>query len=223
MQPDPSSAKAVKSWLTKNGIHAKTSPGHGDWLTFSTTVGKANTLFNAKFETFHHADTGKKVVRSLSYSIPAHLKPHIAVAHPMVSFPNPYHGKTARASFTAPIPKRRAGSRMPLSRRDGDVSCGDAITPQCLQDIYGIPTAPANASGNSITVTGYGDQFAQDIDLQVRRFVLRAFGDKLLTLTRYFRNSCKRSARTWTTPPPSLCRLPTEERTLSSRTPTTTA
>jgi tripeptidyl-peptidase-1 len=106
MQPDPSSAKAVKSWLTQNGIHAKTSPGHGDWLTFSTTVGKANTLFNAKFETFHHADTGKKVVRSLSYSIPAHLKPHIAVAHPMVSFPNPYHGKASRASFTARVVHR---------------------------------------------------------------------------------------------------------------------
>jgi tripeptidyl-peptidase-1 len=183
MQPDPSSAKAVKSWLTKNGINAKTSPGHGDWLTFSTTVGKANTLFNAKFETFHHADTGKKVVRSLSYSIPAHLKPHIAVAHPMVSFPNPYHGKTARASFTAPIPKRRSSARMPLSRRDGDDSCVTAITPQCLQDIYGIPTASANASGNSITVTGYGDQFAQDGDLQVRAYIERSFTDRTLTRT----------------------------------------
>jgi tripeptidyl-peptidase-1 len=183
MQPDPTSAKAVKSWLTKNGIHAKTSPGHGDWLTFSTTVGKANKLFNAKFETFHHADTGKKVVRSLSYSIPAHLKPHIAVAHPMVSFPNPYHGKASRSSFTAPIPKRRSGSRMPLSRRDGDVSCGDAITPQCLQDIYGIPTAPANASGNSITVTGYGQQFAQDDDLEVRARVARSCTDRTLTRT----------------------------------------
>jgi tripeptidyl-peptidase-1 len=221
MQPNPSSAKAVKSWLTKNGIHAKTSPGHGDWLTFSTTVGKANSLFNAKFETFHHADTGKKVVRSLSYSIPAHLKPHIAVAHPMISFPNPYHGKASRASFTAPIPKRRSSARMPLSRRDGDDSCVTAITPQCLQDIYGIPTAPANASGNSITVTGYGNAFPQNIDLEVGGFVVRFFRDKLLTLTRHFRNSCKRSARTWTTPPPSLCRLPMADRTLRSRATTT--
>jgi hypothetical protein len=56
-----------------------------------------------------------------------------------------------------------------LRSRDGaDGNCSTQITPECLQDIYGIPTTPATSSGNSILVTGYLDQFPQNADLEVR-------------------------------------------------------
>jgi hypothetical protein len=86
MKPDAAGVKAVNSWLTSHGIYAKTVRGHGDWITYSTTVGKASKMFNADFAEYHHADTGKKAVRATTYSLPAHLKPHIAVAHPMIRY-----------------------------------------------------------------------------------------------------------------------------------------
>jgi tripeptidyl-peptidase-1 len=84
MQPDAASVKAVTSWLSSNGIRAKVSKGHGDWVHFSTTVGKANTLFNADFSDYHHPASGKKAVRSMAYSLPAHMMAHVAVVHPVV-------------------------------------------------------------------------------------------------------------------------------------------
>jgi tripeptidyl-peptidase I len=45
-------------------------------------------------------------------------------------------------------------------------SCVDAITPTCLQDLYSIPTTPANASGNSLYVTGFIGMWASESDLQ---------------------------------------------------------
>ena len=51
-------------------------------------------------------------------------------------------------------------------------TCGQTITPQCLQAIYNIPTTPATAPGNSIGVSGFANEVANQTDLQVRlRFV----------------------------------------------------
>lgn len=46
--------------------------------------------------------------------------------------------------------------------------CSGEIFPECLQDLYHIPTAPASASGNSLGVTGYLGEFASEDDLNVR-------------------------------------------------------
>jgi tripeptidyl-peptidase-1 len=46
-------------------------------------------------------------------------------------------------------------------------SCSTAVTPACLQAIYGLPTTPATSgTKNSITVSGYIDQYAQSADLK---------------------------------------------------------
>ncbi|KZV83885.1 subtilisin-like protein [Exidia glandulosa HHB12029] len=47
-----------------------------------------------------------------------------------------------------------------------DASCEQAVTPQCLQQLYGIPTTPAKQASNKLGVTGYLGQFAQTADLE---------------------------------------------------------
>jgi hypothetical protein len=79
------------------------------------------------------------------------------------SFPNPYPQK---ASLASPINANMFATLQTRDRTDGN--CSTYITPECLQDIYGIPTTPATSSGNSILVTGYLDQFPQNADLEVR-------------------------------------------------------
>jgi tripeptidyl-peptidase-1 len=83
--PSDESVSTVKVWLSENGIAPKTLVGNGDWVGFTTTVEKASNLFSAEFSTFKHLGTGKEEVRTLSYSIPASLKPHVELVYPMIS------------------------------------------------------------------------------------------------------------------------------------------
>lgn len=46
-------------------------------------------------------------------------------------------------------------------------SCSTSITPACLESLYSIPTTPATNKANSIGVTGYGDQYANQADLKL--------------------------------------------------------
>jgi tripeptidyl-peptidase-1 len=44
-------------------------------------------------------------------------------------------------------------------------SCAKTVTPACLQALYGIPTDPATQSDNTLAVTGYIKQYANQADL----------------------------------------------------------
>jgi tripeptidyl-peptidase-1 len=82
MAPKVESVTAVKQWLAAHNLTALPL-GYGDWFGLETTVAKASVLFAANFSVFEHAGTGAKQVRTLEYSIPASLKGHLEVAHPL--------------------------------------------------------------------------------------------------------------------------------------------
>ena len=44
-------------------------------------------------------------------------------------------------------------------------SCEQGITPACLQTLYGIPATLATESSNSLGVSGFNNEFAQEADL----------------------------------------------------------
>ncbi|PBK98047.1 hypothetical protein ARMGADRAFT_1043979 [Armillaria gallica] len=136
--PTPEAATAVTAWLAENGItDVKLGGTFDDWLTFVASVGKANTLLSAQYESFMHIDTGELLIHTLTASIPSDLAEFIEVVHPTTSF--------ARLMF-APS------------------SCNNVITPVCLQALYGIPATPATQSSNKLAVSGFLDQYAQTID-----------------------------------------------------------
>jgi tripeptidyl-peptidase-1 len=83
MAPSADVMEAVTTWLASEGVTAQALPGHGDWIGFDTTVAQAEYLFNASFSTYHHANT-------TSYSVPAHLKEHIELVHPMTTYVSPH-------------------------------------------------------------------------------------------------------------------------------------
>ena len=59
-------------------------------------------------------------------------------------------------------------SRRTRSKRAAiDASCTQTMTPLCLQEIYNIPATPATAPGNSIGVSGFANEVANQTDLQV--------------------------------------------------------
>jgi tripeptidyl-peptidase-1 len=74
----------VNEWLDSHGITAKADTPAGDWLSFKVPVEKASQMFGADFHVFKHA-TGREVIRTLSYSIPAHLQGHVELMYPGIS------------------------------------------------------------------------------------------------------------------------------------------
>ena len=88
--PKPETVEAVNAWLKENDIEATTVSPAGDWLSFSIPVSKANELLDADFTVFSHADTGKDVVRTLSYSIPTDLQGHLELVHPTTAYVMPH-------------------------------------------------------------------------------------------------------------------------------------
>ncbi|KAI0064355.1 family S53 protease [Artomyces pyxidatus] len=159
VRPRPETLAAVNSWLAENGLSATSLSPAGDWLGFQTTVEHANELFDTEFTTYTHVKTGEEFVRTLSYSIPAALKGHLELVHPTITFPNP--GSNAPlASTPAKIASNYSIDATAPS------SCNTAITPTCVQELYGIPTTLATQKTNQLAVSGFIDQYANSADLK---------------------------------------------------------
>ncbi|KAI0633274.1 family S53 protease [Trametes polyzona] len=161
--PKPETLAAVNAWLKENDIEATKASPAGDWLSFSIPVSKANALLDAEFSVFNHTATGKTSIRTLSYSIPSDLKGHLDFVHPTTVFAQPFSGKVfnfvpARANQPAPA--------VNLTSDAVPASCATTITPACLQALYGIPTALATQKSNTLGVSGFIEQFANQADLR---------------------------------------------------------
>ncbi|KAI0064312.1 family S53 protease [Artomyces pyxidatus] len=155
--PKAETVDAVHSWLSENGLTAATLSPAGDWVGFTTTVAKANELFDADFSTFTHTATGVSSIRTLEYSIPAVLKGHLDLVHPTTSFSTPKANK-GLPSIALPV-------KFSNVTADASASCS-TITPSCVQSLYGIPTTLATQTNNQLAVAGFIDQYANSADLK---------------------------------------------------------
>jgi tripeptidyl-peptidase-1 len=143
-------------------------------MSFKTTVKEASTLFDADFGVYEHEISGRTSIRTLAYSIPAELKNHLELVHPMITYVRPsfsslhqvFDGDSYRFStglggkvgMTSPLPQGFNGALVGnLSANAVPTSCATSVTPACLQALYGIPTTKATQTNNHLTVTG---QFA---------------------------------------------------------------
>ncbi|KAF9063505.1 family S53 protease [Rhodocollybia butyracea] len=159
--PTPDTVQAVTSWLNENGIqNIATTGAFGEWLGFSVPVSTANSLFNANYQQFNEIGGPTKLTRTLTYSIPADLQPHINIVHPSTDFVRVSKGP----QFHTPVPS--SGSNNTARSLIDPITCDLAITPPCLQDLYGIPTNSATQQTNQLGVSGFLNQWPQHADLQ---------------------------------------------------------
>ncbi|KAJ7339104.1 family S53 protease, partial [Mycena albidolilacea] len=158
VKPTDETLAAVSSWLSENDIDAKPVTPSGDMLEIKIPVSEANDLLSAQFSIFTHIETGKTIIRTLQYSLPAPLTQHVEFFHPTTIFAPPID---SRPKFVAASPARRAA---PVSD-DFPFTCTRAMTPACLQGLYGIPTTPATQKSNTLGVAGFIDEWANQEDL----------------------------------------------------------
>ncbi|EJD45539.1 family S53 protease-like protein [Auricularia subglabra TFB-10046 SS5] len=167
MAPTPETMAAVSSWLTENAITARTVSPAGDWLEFTVSVEKANALFDANFTTFRHTASKTQGIRTLQYSLPSSLQPHVELLFPGVSFWSPLTPPKHTAIKVANATRRR----MPAKRQFPP--CSEIITPSCLQQFYGIPAAPATQVSSTLAVSGFIEEYANQADLSTFLELLR--------------------------------------------------
>ncbi|KAI0261746.1 subtilisin-like protein [Gloeopeniophorella convolvens] len=193
--PKTETVAAVNAWLSENGLNGTTVSPYGDWIAIQTTVGQANELFATQFSEFTYEETGEKSIRTLQYSIPAVLKGHLELVHPTITFPPPKRGQLPVASHPVDFRHRhhstttsqsstRSSSQSSSVSSSGSAtssstsppastsipsapaSCDTAITPTCVQELYGIPSTLATESSNQIAVSGFIGQYANQADLK---------------------------------------------------------
>jgi tripeptidyl-peptidase-1 len=158
LQPSQESFEAFNAFASTNGLQTTVGAGHGEWMTFTTNVSHANSLFAASFQHFQHQTAAEPILRTLSYSLPSALADHVGAVFPMTSFNAP----PARTRAPA-IPRTYARRQVPSSAQFDSTN----ITPACLQTMYNIPASASNASGVSILVTGYLNASPQNADIEV--------------------------------------------------------
>ncbi|KAF8919231.1 family S53 protease-like protein [Mucidula mucida] len=159
--PSVESVTVVKAWLAEHNVtNVAVTGAYNDLLSFSVPAGTANSLFSSSFQNYVDLDSGERIIRTQQYSIPEELESHIAFVHPTTSFAKSQFGPTAPL-FSIPIPNYNVTELAnPVPG-----TCGRYITPACLQALYGIPTSPATQSSNSMSVTGFLNQYANRDDL----------------------------------------------------------
>lgn len=152
LRPSSASKTAVTSWLKKNGVSKYASDGF--FVNFATDVQTANKMLGANFK--HYSKDGVSKLRTLSYSVPESVAPHVDFITPTT-----YFGKTAPFA-----PVVRYASENTLDARATDPSCAQRITPRCIQELYNtVGYTPDKSSGSKIGFGSFLNQSARYADL----------------------------------------------------------
>ncbi|KZT10837.1 family S53 protease-like protein [Laetiporus sulphureus 93-53] len=170
-EPTSETLAAVTSWLESNGINATALTPASDWLAFSVSVEQANDLLDAQYNVYTHETTGRHVIRTMSYSVPAAMEAHVDAVYPSTTTtalaPVFKAHKRGRDQLDVVVKKSLGmSSSSSIATSDVSASCAHEITPSCLQSLYGIPTTSASNSSNTLGVSGFINQFANQADLK---------------------------------------------------------
>lgn len=158
LQPSAASVAAVREWLEGAGI--TNIEQDADWMTFYTTVETANKLLDANFQYYVNSVKHLERLRTLEYSIPQVLVPHVNLVTPTTRF-----GQLHANRHTLRTKAKVADDNFRKAVFSAD-NCNNAITPQCLKDLYSIGDYEADPNnGNKVAFASYLEQYARYSDL----------------------------------------------------------
>ncbi|KAJ5773657.1 Peptidase S8/S53 subtilisin/kexin/sedolisin [Penicillium paradoxum] len=161
LQPSAESAGSVRDWLENAGITRIHQDA--DWITFYTTVETANELLAANFQFYINRVKHVERLRTLEYSIPEALIPHINMIQPTTRFGQL---QANRAILHGQV--RESDTAFRKNAMSGSPDCNNIITPQCLKDMYNVGDYEASETdGNKVAFVSYLEQYARYSDLEL--------------------------------------------------------
>lgn len=163
LAPSSESSSLVQKWLEQSNAGKITK--ENDWFYVETTIEKAGQLLNTSYQAYQNVETGKHTIRTLSYSVPLSLHPHIDIIAPTIKFSSP----STHRSTLVDWPIEQTTSVQSLDHKiDGvSVACNTSITLDCLKDLYSLRDYDMPATTNNhFALAGFLEQYAQHDDLQ---------------------------------------------------------
>ncbi|EFR02880.1 tripeptidyl-peptidase 1 [Nannizzia gypsea CBS 118893] len=155
LRPRLETSDLVLSWLKDSGIPKRSIVNDGDWIHFVVSISQAEKMLKARFYHFHDLqDPRVSIIRTLNYSVPAHLVPHVYMVQPTTKFGKPtnYGKSIARLETIHPS-------------SNSTKNCNVTITPKCLRELYKMGDHIAERDcRNVIGISGYLGQYARYSD-----------------------------------------------------------
>ena len=78
--------EAITNWLYENGVTETHLSLSQDWITVTTKVHVAESLFNTRYYVFLYKDDNTLLIRTQQWSLPSYLYDHIDIVQPTTSF-----------------------------------------------------------------------------------------------------------------------------------------
>ncbi|KAJ7465954.1 tripeptidyl peptidase A [Mycena latifolia] len=180
--PSNETLHIVDALLTEYNTSSVKWSSSQDSVSAVFSVAAAEELLSARFGVFQHTTSRHRIVRTLSYSLPEDLLPHIDFVHPTTAFFDPLrHGigkflsdKDLRPAHLSQLEKR------PVVLNQSDfTSCVSIVDPPCVRKLYNIGNYTPDASlDNRIGVAGYLDIWARpdSLTLYLNDYVPESIG-----------------------------------------------
>ncbi|KAH8810379.1 subtilisin-like protein [Flagelloscypha sp. PMI_526] len=165
--PHPDHLDSAKSWLAAHGLTDMTFTPASDWIHVTLPIREAEELLKTTYHVFEHEESGDRLIRTLEYSLPEWLNGAVELIQPTTSFA---FYKPARSTISWPSDEEQAEaeSSFQAGADAAPASCNFRdVTLQCLADLYKYADYTPSAANNSIGITGYLEQYANNVDLQL--------------------------------------------------------
>ncbi|KAJ5486893.1 hypothetical protein N7530_001193 [Penicillium desertorum] len=161
LQPSAESADSIRDWLESAGITRIEQDA--DWMTFYTTVETANELLAANFQFYANSAKHIERLRTLQYSVPEALMPHINMIQPTTRF-----GQLRVQGAILHTQVKETDEAFRSNAMSTSPDCNSIITPQCLKDMYNVGDYQADDdSGNKVGFASYLEEYARYSDLEL--------------------------------------------------------
>lgn len=160
--PTKETVDSVTRWLEANGITAGNV--RSGYMKISVTVEQANKALAADYGVYKQAATGREVVRTTSYSLPADVHDSIAMIQPTTLFSD--LGASSKSGKTVAL----SAAKETASKASTPASCNNGVVTQCLRDNYNIKGyTPSNTT--QIGIAGFLEEVPNldDLSLYLQR------------------------------------------------------
>ncbi|KAJ5471769.1 hypothetical protein N7530_009126 [Penicillium desertorum] len=163
----------VRSWLESAGVAKDriTQSANKQWIQFDADAEELENLLHTKYYLYSHAETGRSHVACREYHVPSSVREHVDYITPGISLREvtSVRRSTKRKRFVDGIPPILEPILLPIEEllSEAPSLCSQAITPQCIQQMYNISEGHSATEGNELGIfEGIGDVYAQeDLDL----------------------------------------------------------
>lgn len=154
LRPGPVVSNKILSWLISENVSASSIKTNGNWISFQTTIGQAERMLETEFFYYHHHESQTTAIRTLGYSVPREIHPHIQLIQP-----------TTRLGRFGPHGTLPLEQPIVASPEDLTADCETVIRPDCLRDLYGLQKISTTPSPfNRLGVSGFLGQYARHSD-----------------------------------------------------------